>query len=178
MATLEANGVVSTEHWRELVRRANERVKRRVWKQTAAVGIFVTAVFFSLPFLLSERFGYDFESLLLGLIFGLGVWWLYQTLACFFIASHWLKRDGVLLGPSRVTVGDVGVISEGRHTRSEYDWTMMEDVQSYAKIIVIWTDPGSGILIPRNAFAAPELERAFIEQIKFRIEAARREHVR
>lgn len=178
MATVVANGVISTEHWRELVRRANSRVKRRVWKQKAAVGAFTTVVLVALPFMLSERFGYNFASLLLGLIFGLAVWWLYQAFASFFIMSRWLKRDGVLLGPSRVTVGDVGVISEGRHTRSEYDWTMMEDVQSYAKIIVIWTDPGSGILIPRNAFAAPELERAFIEQIKFRIEAARREHVR
>lgn len=177
MADLEVNGEISIAHWREMVGRANERVKGRGGgTPTTVAGVVAVVVFVSVPFLLSEWFGYDFSSLMLGAACGAAVWLLYQRAAFVLISSYWLRRDGVLLGRSRVTVGEAGLVSEGRYGRSQYDWAIFEDVRSYAKIIVVWTDPGSGILVPRDAFATPELERAFLQQIKARIEAARAEH--
>jgi hypothetical protein len=39
-------------------------------------------------------------------------------------------------------------------------------------VIVLWTEPGAGALVPRSAFSDPAAEKAFVDEVRRHIASA------
>jgi len=53
-------------------------------------------------------------------------------------------------------------------------WAAVEDVSTHKDILVLWTDPGAGIIVPRRAVGDEREERRFVQFVKAQI-AGRKE---
>jgi hypothetical protein len=102
------------------------------------------------------------EELFLGL--GLGM--------IFFVAVNWLNyyiRRRVLVKPDGPTLSQHSMTIEqgGLHVITPFDdalhrWPLFESVSRYKGIIVLWIEPGMGIVVPRTAFADEAAAAAFV----------------
>jgi hypothetical protein len=84
-----------------------------------------------------------------------------------------VKADGPTLAEHRVSVADDGISSTSRLVDHVYRWSAFEGVTVHDGVIVLWTDPGAGALVPRSAFSAPAAEAAFLEAVRGHMAAAK-----
>jgi hypothetical protein len=84
-----------------------------------------------------------------------------------------VKADGPTLAEHHVVVADDGLRSTSRLVDHVYRWAAFEDVTVYGGVIVLWTEPGAGALVPRSAFTDPAAEMAFVHAVRSRIASAR-----
>jgi hypothetical protein len=84
-----------------------------------------------------------------------------------------VKSDGPTLAEHRVSVADDGIRSTSRFVDHVYRWGAFEDVTVHEGVIVLWTEPGAGALVPRSAFADPGAEAAFLEAVRGHMAAAK-----
>jgi hypothetical protein len=54
-----------------------------------------------------------------------------------------------------------------------YRWGAFEEVTVHEGVIVLWTEPGAGALVPRSAFANPGAEAAFLRAVRGPMAAAK-----
>jgi hypothetical protein len=83
-----------------------------------------------------------------------------------------VKADGPTLAEHHVVVADGGLKSTSRLVDHVYRWAAFEGVTVHDGVIVLWTEPGAGALVPRSAFTDPAAETAFVDAVRGRIATA------
>ncbi len=89
------------------------------------------------------------------------------------LSSKVVKADGPTMSEHHVSVAEEGIRSSSRLIDHVYRWSAFEGVTVHDGVIVLWTEPGAGALVPRSAFADPEAEKAFIDAVRGYIADAR-----
>jgi hypothetical protein len=100
------------------------------------------------------------------------------------IAAQWLhylsmrrrlvRPDGPTLSGHELTVSESGVVASSGRAQAQYRWPLFEGLTERADILVLWYEPGAGIVVPRSAFADAAAERAFCVFVQRRIAEAGR----
>src|SRR3984893_1229506 len=80
--------------------------------------------------------------------------------------------DGQTLAEHHVVVADDGLRSTSRLVDHVYRWAAFEGVTVHDGVIVLWTEPGAGALVPRSVFTDPAAETAFVDAVRSRIASA------
>jgi hypothetical protein len=111
------------------------------------------------------------EEFLLGLGFGM----------VFFVAASWLNyfiRRRVLLKPDGPTYAphSVKIEANGLHLITPFNdtlhrWELFDGVTRYKGVIVLWIEPGMGIVVPRRSFADDAAATAFVDDVSRHIAA-------
>ena len=73
------------------------------------------------------------------------------------------KRDGVLLGQRSASITDDAVEIESEAVRHRYTWRAFERVDRGPRMVVLWLEPGYGLIIPRTAFQSDGELAGFVE---------------
>lgn len=94
-------------------------------------------------------------------IFTAIAWWRYMRLS-----RRATRADGPTRAEHRLNLGDDGLRSSTCFAEVLYRWSAFEGVTSTDEVIVLWIEPGGGVLVPRSAFAAPGAESAFLEAVR------------
>ena len=89
------------------------------------------------------------------------------------LSSKMVKPDGPTMSEQRVSVAADGIRSNGRFVDHLYRWTAFEGVTVHDGVIVLWTEPGDGAMVPRSAFADEASETAFLEAVRANMAAAK-----
>jgi len=150
--------------------------KRRTWKDEllsfliviAIAGSVWTATAWGLPRLTAEPVAVP--ELVLGVVLG--------ALAMLAVlrerARSMLRRDGPTLSERRLALSDAGVEIRSATFESLYRWSVIEEVGEYGSLVVLWVEPGTGVVVPRGAFADPAAERTFLDAVRGHMGAAKR----
>jgi hypothetical protein len=101
--------------------------------------------------------------------------------AAMIIATYWIhyfgqrgrivQPDGPTLKPHTMDAGDTRLIVQAEGIDVSYAWHNFEAVTEHAEIMVIWIEPALGLVVPRDAFVSPDVERAFLSRVRERIAA-------
>lgn len=89
------------------------------------------------------------------------------------IMKRYLRPGGVMLGHRTLTMSRDGLRIEASNFEARYTWAIFDTITVHKTIVVLWTDPAAGVLIPKDAFENPEARAAFVEQATSHIAAAR-----
>jgi hypothetical protein len=89
------------------------------------------------------------------------------------LSAKMVKPDGPTMSEQRVSVVDDGIKSNSRFIDHIYRWTAFEGVTVHDGIIVLWTEPGDGAMVPRSAFADQAAEAAFLDAVRANMAAAK-----
>jgi hypothetical protein len=89
------------------------------------------------------------------------------------LSAKMVKVDGPTMSKQRITVAADGIRSTSRFIDHLYRWTAFEEVTVYDGIIVLWTEPGDGAMVPRSAFADRGAEEAFLDTVRANMTGAR-----
>jgi hypothetical protein len=89
------------------------------------------------------------------------------------LSSKMVKPDGPTMAEQRVSVAEDGIKSTSRFIDHVYRWTAFEGVTVHDGIIVLWTEPGDGAMVPRSAFTDQAAEVAFLDAVRANMTAAK-----
>lgn len=81
-----------------------------------------------------------------------------------------VRDRGVLIGPQTLTLSDEGITIEGANVRSLIRWLAVQDISESGETILIWTDPGAAIIVPKSAFPSDNSQQKFMANISKRIQ--------
>jgi hypothetical protein len=87
------------------------------------------------------------------------------------LAGRAVRSDGPTMSEHRVFVTEDGLRSTSGLVDHVYRWGAFEGLTVHGGVIVLWTEPGAGALVPRSAFADPAAEKAFIDVVRSHIAA-------
>lgn len=128
---------------------------------------FAIAAAVAIPHLTLRRFG----AVEMGAGYILGV--------AFMFASIWLnyyRQRGVLLKPNGPGLSPHTLILEpqrlriaGPHFDHVFQWPVFEELTVLKTILVLWIEPGQGLIIPRSAFASEAEAKAFAATLRANI---------
>lgn len=130
-----------------------------------AVAYLVFPAFTGRPFAMAE--------FTVGLVAGVAIftaiaWWRYMRLS-----RRATRADGPTRAEHRLSVGDDGLRSSTRFVEVFYQWSAFEGVTAMDEVVVLWIEPGGGVLVPRSAFASPGAEALFLEAVRRNMAQAR-----
>lgn len=133
------------------------------------IGIFTAIAALSLPWLGFGRL--QTPSFLVGLILGifgiLGIWWLHY----FSVRQRLVRPDGPTPREHRLYADETGITLTTAIGKGEYRWAMFEDLTERDDVLLLWYEPGGGIVIPRSAFLAPDAYAGFLALARAQIAA-------
>jgi len=92
------------------------------------------------------------------------------------ISARMVKGDGPTMSEQRARVDADGIKSSSRFVDHLYRWAAFESVSVHDGIIVLWTEPGDGAMVPRSAFVDPAAEAAFLDAVRTNMTAAKAGH--
>jgi hypothetical protein len=131
---------------------------------TLAVAAFLASADLVYPGLTGQPFAFAefFTGLLAGIAVFLALMWpRYSRLS-----RAAVRPDGPTLAQHRLSVTPDGLRATSRFVDGQYKWFAFEDVTIADGVIVLWIEPGAGVLVPRSAFASPAAETAFLEAVR------------
>lgn len=162
----------NTAHWLRFTRIVNRRVfAKYIWLGSLIFPALALASYLRLT--TCEVCHVDSDSWLFGVMTGTLAYFATTFAAHTFGKRKALKPDGVFLGPRNLVADDVKVEISGKHDKTTYAWQALDSVSVDKVIVVLWTDPAAGIVIPRTAFASASDEQAFVKFARARILATR-----
>lgn len=82
-----------------------------------------------------------------------------------------VRSDGPTMSEHHVVVAEDGLRSTSGLVDHIYRWGAFEGVTVYGGVIMLWTEPAAGALVPRSAFSDPTAEKAFIDAVRSHIAA-------
>lgn len=184
-APLRIEAVVRREHFAELSTVAGKQLARGgsmlpigvgYW---IAVGIVALALFrfadANLVAIDADSFGPS-EVVLIALLSGAITTLLLQWLMARRIAARHrnlsLREGGSYLGPRTFTLDADGLRIEGAHGMTLTRWPVIVEVSETAQTLLLWTDPGAAIMVPKDAFASDADRAAFVALVEARIGGA------
>ena len=144
------------------------------WLRALLFGLACGVIYFALLWLWPRMAGVDLgvAELVVGFILGAAaavgsMWWHYAEQRRLMV-----KPDGPSLGEHVLSTSATGVSVIGQNFENRYAWPIFEDATRYSGILVLWIEPGMGLIIPRVAFDGEAAEAAFLEDIRGNIRAA------
>jgi YcxB-like protein len=161
---------VSLQHWAEYAGLVQTRTRRAGLGQrlgSSVVDALVAGVLAGLG-LYAAHFYFDISDTLAMAM--LGAFVLFYSLGIIVCARYSRARDagnpardGFLIGQRSTTVTDeyVEVLSDRVKTR--FEWRAFERVERLPRMIVLWLEPGAGVVIPRTAFQSDGEAAGFFE---------------
>lgn len=93
-----------------------------------------------------------------------GQWYVYLS-----HRRNLFRPDGPALAPQTIDDRDDMLTIESAFLKSAYQWSAFTGVSQHGDIVIVWLEPASGIVIPRSAFAHPDLQQSFIDRVQRRI---------
>lgn len=181
------SGTLEREHFAEFGRVVGQRLKmarRSNWLGfLLAWALMMAAAFALIQFaeaqLLPRTRGQTFRaaevatlSLIAGAAMMLVVWVLVARAQQRHYLGNALRDGGSYLGPRRYVMADKGLRIEGPHGTSTNYWASIVDVTEAPLSVLVWTDPGAAIMVPKNAIGDADAVAAFIADVRARITAA------
>lgn len=179
---LSVEGVVRREHFAELSRTAMNKFARGGSYLLIGVAFWIVMLVAALAlfrFADAHLVAIDPDSVgptevvLIALLTGVVSMFLLQWLVARSIAARQLasalREGGSYLGPRTFTLDAEGVRIEGAHGMTLTRWPVIVDVTQGAETLLLWTDPGAAIMVPRDAFADDAERAAFVAFVEARI---------
>ena len=80
-----------------------------------------------------------------------------------------LRLDGGMRGPCRFEADDAGMLVEGASSSLRMRWFGITHMTDAQHTMLLWTDPGAAIMVPRDAFANDAERAAFVAFAEARI---------
>jgi hypothetical protein len=111
-------------------------------------------------------------AVLTGAAMMLVVWALVARAQRRFYLANALREGGSYLGPRRYVMAVDGLRIEGPHGTSTNFWHAIGEVTEAPLSVLVWTDPGAAIMVPKNAVGDAAAVAAFITDVRARIAAA------
>lgn len=105
-------------------------------------------------------------EMIAGFILGMAVLMATTWLSYFRQRHLAVTADGPTLSPHAASLEPDGLRVSGQNFEHTYLWSIFSEVSELKTIIVLWIEPGQGLVIPRSAFADPETASAVINEIK------------
>ncbi len=84
-------------------------------------------------------------------------------------AEKALREGGSYIGPRRFTLTNVGVSSAGPHGHSTTYWSAIVVLTEAPATLLLWTDPGAALIVPKEAFASLDERKRFETYVLERI---------
>lgn len=169
---LSVEGVVRREHFAELSRIVGKTLAKGGWLLPIAIAYWIVVLVAALALFrfadanlvaIDEQAHGTSTIVLLALLAGVLATFGLQVLIARSIAARqhrtMLREDGSYLGPRTFTLDAEGVRIEGAHGMTLTRWPVIMDMTQGAETLLLWTDPGAAIMVPKDAFAN-EAERA------------------
>jgi hypothetical protein len=170
---------VGQEHWAVYFKAAQRRLARLAPRWPRAVFVLLWLACMA-AYVLLIRYGYllsprRIDPAAFGFAFALGALFLWGAASVYFwlanrrAKQYALKPSGLNLGPRQLTVDEPGIVSRGSTDTTTIAWRAFDEVELLSNIIVLWVEPIAGVIVPRDAFDAPEAEAAFLADVRARI---------
>lgn len=86
--------------------------------------------------------------------------------------AHALQEGGSYLGPRRYVLTTNGLRIEGPHGASTNFWHAIIDVTEAPLSVLVWTDPGAAIMVPKNAIGDAAAVATFTDDVRGRMAPA------
>lgn len=175
---------LTPQHLAEGIAAANERIfgkfiASRLWYWDALRGVllaFVALLLLLVIMLAAEHFvgrPLDMPAMLIGLAYGTsfivlqGVWASYMRRG-----YSPYSPDGPTFAPLTARFEDEQLVITGPSFLYQYEWSSFEEVTLGASVLLLWTEPGVVIVMPRAAIGDAAAEAALVESIRGKIARA------
>lgn len=175
---------LTPQHLAEGIAAANERIFGRLivsrrWYWDALRGLllaFVALLSLFVIMLTAEYFmgrPIDMPAMLIGLAYGTS-FILLQGLWASFMRRRYspYSPDGPTFAPLTAQFDDEQLVITGPSFMYQYEWSSFEEVTLGASVLLLWTEPGVVIIMPRAALGDAAAEAALVESIKGKIARA------
>lgn len=83
------------------------------------------------------------------------------------------KANGAVLGERVLGLTDSGIEDKGHNSSATYAWAGIDEISSNGSIVVLWTDPGGGIFLPKSAFESNDALDQFLQLARARLSNSR-----
>jgi hypothetical protein len=184
MAPIEVRYKLEPNHLAEYHIAARERVLGKIWSphwswdaaRGLVIGVASVALFMAISWAMQTYLGQQLHtpSLVVGLAYGIAFISIQGILS--FVVQR--KRSPFKAGgPTfalHTAIADGEMLNiKGPNFEQRYRWPVFEELTEHGHVIIAWLEPGAGVVFPRNAFAAPVDETAFVEAVRAKIAAAK-----
>jgi hypothetical protein len=78
-----------------------------------------------------------------------------------------------LLGPTRVTLEEDGIVLDRTAMRTKYMWAAIQGVEVTGRAVILPVDSGIGVIVPAAAFPTEAARYEFAAELHKRLDAAR-----
>ncbi len=153
-----------------LSRSPARRAPKAEWVRGLLFGLACAVIYFGLVWLWPRVAGAELgiAELVLGLLLGMAVavgamWWHYAEQRRLMV-----KPGGPSLGEHALAIDGAGIVITGQNFECRYKWPIFEDASRYSDILILWIEPGAGIIVPRGALGGVAAEDAFLADAKAR----------
>lgn len=176
---------LTPQHLAEGIAAANERIFGRLagsrrWYWDALRGLLIAIVALFVLFgvmLTAEHFldrPLDVAAILIGLAYGTSFILLQSLWASLLRRRHSpYSPDGPTFAPLTARFEDEQLVITGPNFMYQYEWSSIDEVSLGASVLLLWTEPGVVIVMPRAAVGDAEAEAALVESIKEKIARAK-----
>lgn len=86
-----------------------------------------------------------------------------------YISRMYASPNGMTLEERTLRTDDGSIEVEGSHYKTVYSWTAVQGVSEGKSTLVLWTDNGSGIVVPKSAFSSSAELNEFRRNIEAKI---------
>lgn len=158
-------------HWFEYLAAAQRRAfKLMHWALSFGLGLWLLGAFEFLT--RCQACDVDQGSFGTGYLVVLVPWLLWGLVARRLLADRMLTSDGTILGQRSLTVTPEAIETRGAHDRARHQWPAISGSSRGKTTLVLWTELGVGLFLPRNTFSSVADEQSFSALIEERIAAS------
>lgn len=83
-----------------------------------------------------------------------------------------LQDDGPTLSAHKARIDEAALRFDGTFAKARYDWSGIIDATELPAAIVLWLEPGQGVILPKRAFKSETEAKAFLAFAHTQIAAA------
>lgn len=177
---------LTPQHLAEGIAAANERIygkliASRRWYWDASRGLLLAFVALILLFAIimaAEHFigrSLDLPAVLIGLAYGTS-FILLQSFWAAYVRRRYspYSLKGPTLAQHTASFDDDKLVIAGSNFLYQYEWSNFEEVTLGASVLLLWTEPGVVIVMPRAAIGDAAVEAKLVEDIRSNIARASR----
>lgn len=150
----------------------SSKVLRLLWLVAAGavLGVFLIAV----DRLMAALTGWETNplSLYAGLICGAGTIMAINWNTYFKLRKWSARSNGPTLAPHVVETSDSGIAVRSPFLSATYQWSMFTSVTETKDVVVLWSEPLSGMIVPRSAFSSETDLQTFLTEVRRHIKPA------
>lgn len=130
----------------------------------AVLVMLVLPLFLAIADILIPQFGFgpnNMSSFALGVFAGALMVLVLLWGQCLLLRRHSTAPGGRVLSKRELQVSDTGLVSSSLGMVTTLDWSAVKDITESKGYVVLWFEPGSGLLLPPSAFPSAAVRDAF-----------------